>query len=548
MLYVNRISKSYHLVTILTDITFTIKANQRVAIVGANGCGKTTLFQIIMGEETPDHGTIQFSPADLRVGYLPQGLEFTPEDTLQNFLSYSVKTSEQIQDEFEEVSRQLAEQPNDSSLHSRYDQLLQQLSTNLSSSGDQAAVLEALGLGDFSLDTPIDFLSGGQKTRLALAGIILNKPQLLLLDEPTNHLDVQMLEWLEQWLNQFQGAALIISHDRTFLDNTVNAILRIDTRSHTMKRYEGNYSAYLAQRIDEQEREWKSYVDQQDEISRLTTAASRVRSLATKRKGGKADVAGGTDGFTAGHFANRSLETVRRAKSIEKRVEKLLGEDHITKPKPDWEMKMDFTEIPDSGRDVLVLDSLSVGYTAPLLEKITLTLNVGKRCVLSGPNGCGKTTLIKTILGLIPPLAGTTRKGANIKIGYMAQEQENLDPESTPFDTLYQLTPLTETETRHMLSKYLFKGDDVFTPNQSLSFGERARLSLACLVAEGCNFLILDEPINHLDIPSRTQFEQALTTFEGTILAVVHDRYFIQQFANEIWQIDGKSIRQIYMD
>lgn len=547
MLNVNRINKTYHLETILSDVTFSIKKNQRVALVGANGCGKTTLFRIIMGEEKPDSGTIQFQPTDLRVGYLPQGLEFSPNETLQTFLSNRVKTPEEIQTEFEAISRALARTPNDHQLQTRYDQLLQQLSSNLSEIGDQAEVLAALGLEEFALDTPIDFLSGGQKTRLALAAIILNNPQLLLLDEPTNHLDIEMLEWLEDWLHQFQGAALIISHDRTFLDNTVNAILRIDTRSHTLKRYEGNYSAFLEQRITEQEREWQAYVDQQDEIARLTAAASQVRSLATKRKGGKADVAAGTDGFSAGHFQNRSLETVRKAKSIEKRVDKLLNEEHIDKPKPDWEMKMDFADIPDSGRDVLILDSLTVGYDQPLLEGITVTLSYGKRCVLSGPNGCGKTTLIRTIMGEIPALSGSLRKGSNVKIGYMAQEQENLDPDSNPFETLYQLTPLNETETRHLLSMYLFKGDDVFVPNASLSFGERARLTLACLVAEGCNLLILDEPINHLDIPSRTQFEQALASFEGTVLAVVHDRYFIDQFATEVWKVENESIRQIYL-
>jgi ATP-binding cassette subfamily F protein 3 len=548
MLNVNRINKSYNLETILTDITFSVKNDQRVAIVGANGCGKTTLFRILTGQENPDTGTVQLNPADVRIGYLPQGLVFSETETLQSYLSNTVQSSEEIQKEFEQISIQMARKPNDIKLQERYDQLLQLLSSNLSNVGNQSEVLTSLGLGDFELETPIGFLSGGQKTRLALAAIILNNPQLLLLDEPTNHLDIHMLEWLENWLNNFRGAVVLISHDRTFLDNTVSAILHIDTRTHTMKRYEGNYSNFLEQRINEKDREWQAYIDQQEEIARLTSSASHVRSLATKRKGGKGDRASGTDGFSVGHFNNRSLETVRRAKTIEKRVEKLLGEDHIDKPKSDWEMKMDFTETPDSGRDVLIMDSLFVGYNEPLLEDLSLTLRFGKRCVLSGPNGCGKTTLIKTIMEVIPPLSGDVRFGSNVKVGYMAQEQENLEPDSTPFDTLFQLTPLTETETRYMLAKFLFKGDDVFKSNQSLSFGERARLTLACLVAEGCNFLILDEPINHLDIPSRTQFEKALTTFEGTVLAVVHDRYFIEQFATEVWDVKEKSIQQIYLN
>jgi ATP-binding cassette subfamily F protein 3 len=548
MLNVNRINKSYNLDTILTDITFSVKKDQRVAIVGANGCGKTTLFRIIMGEQKPDSGTVQFNPAGLRIGYLPQGLTFSEEETLQSYLSKSVQSSESLQREFESIAVQLALEPDNQDLHTRYDQLLNQLSTSISSTGDQAEVLAALDLGDHSLNTPIAHLSGGQKTRLALAAIILDQPKLLLLDEPTNHLDIHMLEWLEHWLNHFQGAALIISHDRTFLDNTVNAILRIDTRTHKLTRYEGNYSTYLEQRMVEQEREWQAYTDQQDEIARLTSAATHMRSLGKFRKGGKSDVNAGTDGFSAGHFANRALETTQKAKSIEKRVDKLLNEDHISKPKSDWEMKMDFTSTLDSGRDVLILDSLAIGYDGvPLLENLNMILGFGKRCVLTGRNGSGKTTLIKTIMKVIPPVNGQVRLGSNVKVGYMAQEQETLDPESTPLDTLYRLTPLNETETRHMLSKYLFKGDDVFKRNASLSYGERARLTLACLVAEGCNFLILDEPINHLDIPSRTQFEKALTTFEGTVLAVVHDRYFIEQFATERWEVKDNTIQQIYL-
>ncbi|HET58966.1 MAG TPA: ABC-F family ATP-binding cassette domain-containing protein, partial [Chloroflexi bacterium] len=423
-------------------------------------------------------------------------------------------------------------------MQQEYDQLLTRLSASMNDQASVAGMLHVFGLDAFDADTPITHLSGGQKTRLILAGILMANPQLLLLDEPTNHLDITMLEWLENWLNHYHGAALIVSHDRTFLNNTVNAILRIDTRSHQIKRYEGNYTEYLEQRLNEQEREWQTYQNQQEEIARLTASAAQVRSKATFRKGGKSDVKAGTDGFTAGFFKNRALETVRRAKSIEKRVDRLMtGEDHIDKPKPDWEMKIDFSEIPESGRDVLVIENLVIGYQQPLLDEINLILRYGQRCVLTGENGSGKTTLIKTILGQMPALQGSVRLGSNVKVGYMAQEQENLPPELNPYETLYRLGIMNETQTRYHLAKFLFKGDDVFVPNQNLSYGERARLTLACLVAEGCNFLLLDEPINHLDIPSRTQFEQALSAFQGTILAVIHDRFFIERFATEIWQV-----------
>ncbi|MBN2048385.1 MAG: ABC-F family ATP-binding cassette domain-containing protein [Anaerolineaceae bacterium] len=549
MLTVNQLNKKFNLNTVLKDITFTLKDGDRVGLIGVNGCGKTTLLKIITGEITPDSGTVQFVPPDLRVGYLPQGLLPDENDTIEGFLSGSHSSIDDVQAEFEQVSIQIASNPDNPALHQRYDQLLELLSTMDHTQIDAAELLNTLGLGDYPGDTPIDYLSGGQKTRLALASVLLSRPKILLLDEPTNHLDIEMLEWLEEWLSHYKGAVLMVSHDRAFLDKTVNGILRIDTRDHTLKFYEGNYSNYFEQRLEEQEREWQAYQDQQDQIASLNKSITHVRSLAKKRKGGKSDVASGTDGFSAGFFKDRSLETLRRAKALENRLEKLMTDEHIDKPKADWEMKMDFSQVADSGRDVLILEDLSIGYDGtPLLEHLNLILRFGRRATLIGPNGCGKSTLIKTITGQLMPIHGNARLGANVKLGYMAQEQENLDPALNPFETVFQRTALNETETRYFLSKYLFKGDDVFKSNQALSFGERARLTLACLVADGCNFLLLDEPINHLDIPSRSQFEQALLNFDGTVLAVVHDRYFIEQFANEIWRVKDDRIQQIFLD
>ena len=413
------------------------------------------------------------------------------------------------------------------------------------SAGRAPAVLAALELDGLPADLPVAALSGGQKTRLALAGLLLSAPQMLLLDEPTNHLDLDMLDWLEDWLLNFPNAVLIVSHDRAFLDNTTTAILEMDPLTHSLRRYEGNYSAYLEQKLAEREHQWQEYKDQQDEIGRLTQGAARLRSRARFRKGGKADPEN-TDGFAVGFFANRGKETIQKAKNIEKRIDRLMNEDRVDKPTRTWQMKMAFGEVPASGRDVLVLEDLAVGYDgAPLLQDLNLTIRFGQRVALVGSNGAGKTTLLRTIAGQLPPLRGQARLGANVRLGYMAQEQENLQPDLNPIETLRLRSGQSETELRAFLSLFLFKGDDVFVPVGRLSYGERSRLTLACLVAEGCNFLLLDEPINHLDIPSRAQFEQALGAFDGTVLAVVHDRYFISGFATRIWEVRSDQLRDI---
>jgi len=541
MLSVHSLSKSYGINTVLSNITFNLNAGEKAALVGPNGCGKSTLLRILAGAERADSGTFHFTPPDLKPGYLPQGADLPGGVTLGETLTRLQGDLPGLTHRLEELAADLAADPDQHGMQQAYDGCLAQIELAAESSGQAPAILAGFGLDRLPADIPVDALSGGQKTRLQLAGLLLAAPRLLLLDEPTNHLDQEMLEWLEVWLKHSPCAVLMVSHDRVFLDRTADLILEIDPATHTLKVYPGNYTAYLEQKSRERDRAQQEYRDQQDEIARLTQTARRIRSNAHFRKGGKADSG---DKFAKGFFANRSLETLRRAKAVEARVERLLNEDHIDKPRDSWRMKMEFDAAVETGRDVVVVSDLSVGYDgAPLLSGIDAVLRYGQRAVLTGANGCGKTTLLRTITGQIPALEGRFRLGSGVKTGYMAQEQEDLVEDSNALESLQRVCGLNETEARAFLHKYLFTGDEVFTPLNALSYGQRSRLSLARLVAQGCNLLLLDEPLNHLDLSSRGQFERALAAFKGTVLVVTHDRYFIQRYATHFWEIRGGTLR-----
>jgi ATP-binding cassette subfamily F protein 3 len=543
MLAVSNLSKAFGSKPILKNVSFTVKNGQRASLVGPNGSGKTTLFRILAGVDSPDSGSVLYTPRGIPIGYLPQGLQYSPDETIGKFIASRQGNPANVEQKLEELAQSLSLRPNDPALHDEYEHVLNRL-TFLSQQQDRSVeILSELGLDRFTPETPVAFLSGGQKTRLSLAGILLEKPRFLLLDEPTNHLDIAMLEWLESFLIHSAYTMLVISHDRAFLDHVANHILELDPVSHTINEYVGNYTEYLDQKQAEQRHQWQEFTDQQDEISRLSSSVAHIRGIAKFRKGGKADSG---DKFAKGFFANRGLETMRRAKSVEKRIDQLLNEDHIEKPGQTWQMKIEFDGAIQGARTVMVAENLSIGYPGNILAtNIDVTLKNKQRAVLIGSNGSGKTTLIKTIAGLQPPITGMVRLGANIQLGYMTQEQETLKPEDTPLTTLSRILSGSETEVRSYLSKYLFKGDDVYTYVADMSYGERARLSLTTLVAGGCNLLLLDEPINHLDIPARVRFEEALASYEGTVVAVVHDRYFIDRFATSIWEIKNGSIQII---
>lgn len=546
MLSVNTISKSYGIKPVLKDVSFQLNEGEKLGLIGLNGTGKTTLLDIITGAIKPDKGTVDFTPSDVRIGYLHQGLVLPENETVFGFLNHTHGDPSELTAQIETLARDLADNPADGEKSARYDRLLTELQLACESAGLVEPVLARLGLDVISPDTVIRQLSGGQKTRLGLARILVSNPQLLLLDEPTNHLDIEMLEWLESWLKQTRCAALIVSHDRAFLDGVVDGILELDEHTHTVREFAGNYSDYIQRKRDERAKQWNDYVDQQDEIHRLRKSAAGVRDQARYHRGGKTDP-GSTDGFSIGYFANRTKETNKRAKNLEKRIEHLLTDERVDKPSRTWQMKVDFQNVAESGRDVVVMENLVIGYGDTVLGgPLNLTVRYGDRVVLTGRNGCGKSTLLRTITGAIPALGGRVRLGAGVKPGFMAQEQETLDGNMRVLDVMLEKGRLTLTETRSYLSKYLFTGDEVFTIVNDLSYGERVRLSLACLVIQGCNLLILDEPINHLDIPSRERFEQALAEFQGTVLAVVHDRAFIRNFARQVWKMEDGQISPDY--
>ena len=545
MLTVSDLSKTFNLQTLFEKINFSVNPGERVGLIGPNGSGKTTLLRIIAGKENAASGHVHH-PNNFCIGYLPQVFEIEGDLAIREVIGRAVGDIETLQDDLAAAARELAKEPQNTHLADRYDSLLRRIQA-----ADQAGaetILLNLGLSDIGSETPVSILSGGQRTRLALALVLLGNPDMLLLDEPTNHLDIEMLEWLENWLVGTSCGALIVSHDRVFLDNTITRILALDPDQQSIRSYDGNYSDYMAQRRTEVEKHWAQYNDQQLEVRRMKADIARAKSQAayTERQSSSIRIGGPEMKIKGFKDYQRSIakKVAKKAKSREKRLDQYLGSDErVVRPKKERNLYFEFRKTPHLGRSVVQLEELSVGYDAsyPLLTDLNLQVRAGQRIALTGPNGCGKTSLLKTIMGDIPALAGKVLIGSSVHLGSMSQDLSNLDLDKNPVETLMHTFP-NQTEARRFLAAYMLVEDEVLKPVRLLSFGQRARLELALLIVNGCNVLLLDEPINHLDIPSRSQFEEALDAFEGAVLAVVHDRYFIEHFADEVWLVNNGKI------
>ena len=512
-LVVENIAKSFGIHEIFKDVSFMLEQGEKVGLVGVNGGGKTTLLRCLLAPETVDGGFIKFEPG-LRIGYVQQGFQGIGEGTLWQFLVNAGKDILELRQKMAELEKQVASAKGD-----ELDSLLADYArvSNIYEHADGynyenriKIVLHGLGFPEDEWDKPAENFSGGQKTRILLAAALVKEPDLLILDEPTNHLDIRMTEWLEGYLRNFKGGVLIVSHDRFFLNNVVGRVLEME--GGHLQNFKGNYDQYLAQKEIQMATMEAAYEAQQEYIARTEAYIRRFK-------------------------AGIKSKMARGRQSQLNRLERVEGPERIE------EFELRLPPAPESAERVLVLEELSVGYGENILLKdINLVLRKGEKTALLGPNGAGKTTLLKTILGELSPVTGKAKIGNRVKIGYFSQSYERLDPNQTLLDNFLTEYGYTTEHTRSLLGGMLFHGDDVFKEIGTLSGGQKARLVLLKLVLDGANLLILDEPTNHLDIAAREAVEAALEAFDGTVLVVSHDRYFINEVASRIWEIDNQQV------
>jgi ATP-binding cassette subfamily F protein 3 len=506
MLQVNRINKRFGYNQILRDVTFTLNEGEHAGLVGANGSGKTTLLEIIAGNLQPESGSVITSRGD-SIGYLPQNPAAIQAETIANSMLLAINRTSPF------PTKELS----------------------LRDEAEALKLLGHLGLGYLALSTPLNTLSGGEGTRVHLAALLLQHPDILLLDEPTNHLDIPALEWLEGFVNAYPGIVLLISHDRVVLDRTISTIYELDEGKEGIRKYPGTYSNYATLAALERQKAYELWKDQEAEIKRL-----RGDWLATAEQARQTEKS--TNDSKMRRYAKKvAKKGVAKKKRLERFIE---SSDRIEKPMEKWSIIINFANGNHQSQQLLTTEKLSFGYgDAPLFENLDLNIRSGERVALIGANGSGKSTLLKVLLGQLAADSGTSQWGNSVVLGYMPQKQEALNLDLTPIDHIQAVKGMSLSETYHFLHYFLLDEDHAVLPTSALSFGQRARLLLARLVAQGANFLVMDEPVNHLDIPSRERFEKALEAFSGGILLVAHDRAFIAHTCSTLWELKGGTIR-----
>lgn len=521
ILSAQHIAKSFGVNAVLRDVSLTVQQGDRIGLVGVNGCGKSTLMRILAGLDAQDGGEISLVRG-LRVGYLAQQNMVTSGETVWNELQKVYEQVFAMEKKLRELEDEMAHAHTDAQrfaqLSADYDRLTQRFeeADGYSWKSMVSGVLNGLGFKPAQYDQCVDSLSGGEQTRLCLARLLLQKPDLLLLDEPTNHLDMETLQWLENYLAAYKGSVLVISHDRYFLDHVCTGIVEI--LMGASEQYNGNYTRYIAQRQERFESRMRAYEIQQKEIERQQAIIARYRMF------------------------NRE-KSIRAAESREKALDRM---EKLEKPVDERAIRFSFEARRRTGEDVLQLTEISKSFGEKhLFHDLTLRVRAGDRVALIGPNGVGKSTLIKIIVGEEQPDTGFIRYGSNVDIGYYDQHQSTLHADKTALDEIWDRFPqMEQSNVRGALGMFLFTGDDVFKPIHTLSGGEKGRVALTALMLRKDNLLLLDEPTNHLDMDSREVLEDALTDFGGTIITVSHDRYFINRIANRIIEMQPDGVTE----